>query len=105
MNLLFLLELMKMEVLQGLAQQLHFSLTTNQLIISIGILALGAIWGRFKAGALLSLGSFAHWEYAANKTVLFEIAAANIYGIFMTIFFGLFLGFLLLYAWVLPSSR
>jgi len=96
---------MKMEVLQGLAQQLQFSLTTSQLIISIGILALGTIWGHFKAGALLSLGSFAYWEYAANKSVLFQMVAANTYSIFMTIFFGLLLGFLLVYAWVVPSSR
>ncbi len=94
-----------MEVLQGLAQQLQFSLTTSQLIISIGILALGAIWGRFKAGALLSLGFFAYWEYAANKTVLFQMAVANTYSIFMTMFIGLLLGFLLVYAWVVPSSR
>ncbi len=94
-----------MEVLQGLAQQLQFSLTTSQVIISIGILALGSIWGRFKVGALLSLGCFAYWVYAANKAVLFQMAAANTYGIFMTMFFGLFLGFLLVYAWVVPSSR
>ncbi len=94
-----------MEVLQGLAQQLQFSLTTSQIIISIGILALGSIWGRFKAGALLSLGFFAYWVYAANKAVLLQMAAANTYSIFMTMFFGLFLGFLLVYAWVVPSSR
>ncbi len=94
-----------MEVLQGLAQQLQFSLTTSQLIISIGILALGAIWGRFKAGALLSLGFFAYWEFAANKTVLFQMAVANTYSIFMTMFLGLFLGFLMVYVWILPSSR
>ncbi len=94
-----------MEVLQGLAQQLQFSLTTSQLIISFGFLALGAIWGRFKAGALLSLGFFAYWEYAANKTVLFQMAVANTYSIFMTMFFGLLLGFLLVYAWIVPSSR
>ena len=94
-----------MEVSQGLAQQLQFSLTTSQIIISMGILALGAIWGRFKAGALLSLGFFTYWEYAANKAVLFQMASANTYGIFMTMFIGLFLGFLMVYAWVLPSSR
>jgi len=94
-----------MEVLQGSAHQLQFSLTTSQLIISFGFLALGAIWGRFKAGALLSLGFFAYWEYAANKTVLFQMAVANTYSIFMTMFFGLVLGFLLVYAWIVPSSR
>ena len=94
-----------MEVLQGLAQQLQFSMTTSQIIISIGILALGALWGRFKAGALLSLGFFAYWGYAANKAVLFQMAAANTYSIFMTMFLGLFLGFLMVYAWILPSSR
>jgi len=94
-----------MEALQGLAQQLQFSLTTSQIIISVGILALGAIWGRFKGGALLSLGTFSYWIYAANKAVLFQMALANISAIFMTLLFGLFLGFMLIYAWVAPSSR
>jgi len=94
-----------MEALQAMADQLHFSLSASQTIISFGILALGAIWGRMKVGAFLSLGTFAYWEYAANKTVLFQIAIANTYGIFMTMFVGLFLGFVLVYAWVLPSSK
>ncbi len=94
-----------MEALQELAGQLHFSLTLSQMIISFGILALGAIWGRMKAGMFLSLGTFAYWEYTANKAVLFQIALANTYGIFMTMFIGLSLGFLLVYAWVVPSSK
>jgi hypothetical protein len=94
-----------METLQALASQLHFSLTMSQVIVSFGILALGALWGRMKVGITLFLGTFAYWEYAANKAVLFQIAAANAYGIFMTMFVGLFMGFLLVYAWVLPSSR
>ena len=94
-----------MEALQALSSQLHFSLTMSQMIISFGILALGAIWGRIKVGMFLSLGTFAYWGYAANKAVLFQIAAANAYGIFVTMFVGLFMGFLLVYAWVLPSSK
>ncbi len=94
-----------MEALQALANQLHFSLTMSQMIISFGVLALGAIWGRIKMGTLLSLGTFAYWGYAANKAVLFQIVAANAYGIFVTMFVGLFMGFLLFYAWVAPSSR
>jgi hypothetical protein len=94
-----------MEALQALANQLHFSLTMSQMIISFGVLALGAIWGRIKMGTLLSLGTFAYWGYAANKAVLFQIVVANAYGIFVTMFVGLFMGFLLFYAWVAPSSR
>ena len=94
-----------MEALQALINQLHFSLSMSQMIISFGILALGAIWGRMKAGMFLSLGTFAYWEYAANKTVLFQIAAANAYGIVMTVCIGLFMGFGLVYAWVLPTSK
>jgi hypothetical protein len=94
-----------MEALQALANQLHFSLTMSQMIISFGVLALGAIWGRIKMGTLLSLGTFAYWGYAANKAVLFQIAAANAYGIFVTMFVGMLMGFLLFYAWVAPSSR
>ena len=93
-----------MEALQVLASQLHFSLTMSQMIISFGIRALGAIWGRMRMGMFLSLGTFAYWEYAANKTVLFQMAAANAYGIFVTMFVGVFLGFLLVYTWVSPSS-
>jgi hypothetical protein len=93
-----------MEALQALISQLHFSLSTSQMIITFGILALGAIWGRMKAGVFFSLSTFAYWEYAANKAVLFEMAVANAFGIFMTLFVGLFLGFLLVYTWVLPSS-
>ena len=93
-----------MEALQALTNQLHFSLSMSQMIISIGILALGAIWGRVKMGMLLSLGTFAYWEYTANKAVLFQMALSNAYGIFMIVFVGLFLGFLLFYAWVSPSS-
>jgi hypothetical protein len=93
-----------MEALQALTSQLHFSLSMSQMIITFGILALGAIWGRMKAGVFFSLSTFAYWEYAANKAVLFEMAVANAYGIFMTLFVGLFLGFLLVYTWVAPSS-
>lgn len=94
-----------MEALQALGSQLHFSLTVSQMIISSGILALGAIWGRMKIGAFLSLGTFAYWEYAANKAILFQMAITNTYGIFMTMFLGLLLGFVMVYAWVLPPSR
>ena len=94
-----------MEALQALINQLHFSLSMSQMIISFGILALGAIWGRMKVGMLLSLGTFAYWEYAANKTVLFQMAMANAYGIVMTVCISLFLGFVLVYAWVLPTSK
>ncbi len=93
-----------MESLQALASELQFSLSMSQMIISFGILALGAIWGRMKAGLFLSLGTFAYWGYAANKAVLFQMVMANGYGIFMTAFLGLFLGFLLFYNWVSPSS-
>ena len=94
-----------MEALQGLANQLHFSLTASQIIISIGILALGAIWGRLKISTLLSLGTVAYWGYAANKAVLFQMAASNVPMIVLTGFMGLFLGFMLIYAWAAPSSR
>ena len=94
-----------MEAMQALTNQLHFSLSVSQMIVSFGILALGAIWGRMKAGSFLSLGTFAYWEYAANKTILFKMAVVNTYGIFMTMFAGLLLGFLLVYAWVLPPSK
>jgi hypothetical protein len=93
-----------MEVLQALINQFNFSLTTSQMIISFGILALGAIWGRIKVGVVLSLSSFAYWGYVANKAVLSEIALANVYGIFMTVFLGLLLGFLIVYSWVSPHS-
>ena len=76
----------------------------SQMIISFGILALGTIWGRVKMGMLLSLGTFAYWGYTANKAVLFQMALSNAYGIFVTVFVGLFLGFLLFYAWVSPTS-
>ena len=94
-----------MEAIQAMASQLHFSLSMSQMIISFGILALGAIWGRVKMGALISMGTLAYWEYAANKTILFEMAIVNTYGIFMTMFIGLFLGFVLVYALVLPPSK
>ena len=94
-----------MEALQTLANQLHFSLTISQMIISCGTLALGALWGRIKVGMFLSLCTFAYWGYTANKAVLFQIAAANADGIFVTVFVGLFMGFLLFYTWVSPSSR
>ncbi|MDH5763533.1 MAG: hypothetical protein OEZ51_11150 [Nitrospinota bacterium] len=93
-----------MEAILSQMQQLQFSLTTSQMIISFGILALGAIWGRTRTGVLLSLGTCAYWEYTANKTVLFQIAVANVYSIFWTLFIGFFLGFLLVYAFCLPSS-
>ncbi len=94
-----------MEALQALTSQLHFSLSMSQMIISFGILALGAIWGRMKAGVFFSMSTFAYWGYAANKAVLFQIAVANAYGIFMTLLIGLFLGFVMVYTWVAPSSR
>ena len=94
-----------MEALQALINQLHFSLSMSQMIVSFGILALGAIWGRMKVGAFFSLSTLFYWEYAANKTVLFQIAAANAYGIVMTACIGLFMGFVLVYAWVLPTSK
>lgn len=94
-----------METLQALGNQLHFSLSMSQMIVSFGILALGIIWGRIKVGVFLSLSTLAYWEYAANQEVLFQMAVANAYGIFMTLFLGVFMGFLMLYAWVLPSSR
>ena len=84
----------------GTGKSTSFFSDVSQMIISFGILALGAIWGRMKVGALLSLGTFAYWEYAANKAVLFQMAMANSYGIFMTMFLGLLLGFLLVYALV-----
>lgn len=94
-----------MEVIQGLADQLQFSLTASQIIISIGILALGAIWGRLKAGLFVSLVTIGYWGYSANESVLAQMAFANTFSIFMTLFLGLFMGFLLIYAWVLPSSK
>jgi len=93
-----------MEALQALASELQFSLSVSQMIISFGILAFGAIWGRMKAGVLISLGTFTYWVYAANKAVFFEMALNNAYGIFMTGFLGLLLGFLLFYNWASPSS-
>jgi hypothetical protein len=94
-----------MEALQALTSQLHFSLTVSQIIISFGILALGAIWGRLNIGVFFSLSTFIYWEYAANKAVLFEMAVSNTYGIFLTMFIGLSLGFILVYTWVAPSSN
>ena len=90
-----------MEAIQALTNQLHFSLSVSQMIISFGILAVGAIWGRMKAGVFLSFITFGYWEYAANKAVLFEMTVANAYGIFMTLFVGLFLGF----CWFIPGFR
>jgi hypothetical protein len=94
-----------MEALQALASQLHFSLSMSQMIISFGILALGAIWGRMKIGMLLSLGTFAYWEYAANKTILFQMVLANFYGIFVIMFTGMVVGFFLIYSFFQPSSE
>ena len=94
-----------MEALQGLLNQLQFSMTTSQMIVSAGVLALAVIWGRLKIGVLLTLGTFAYWEYAANKSVLFQLALANTYTLFTTMFFGLFAGFLLVYALCIPSSN
>jgi hypothetical protein len=93
-----------METLQTLISQLHFSLSMSQMIISFGILALAAIWGRIKIGAVLSLSTFGYWLYAANKAVFFEMALANAYGLITTVFVAMFLGFLLFYSWVSPSS-
>jgi hypothetical protein len=94
-----------MEALQALIGQLHFSLSISQMIISFGILALGAIWGRMRLGAFFSLSTFAYWVYAANKAVLFQMAVANAYSIFLTILISFFLGFMLVYTWVSPSSN
>ena len=93
-----------METLQTLISQLHFSLSVSQMIISLGIVALAAIWGRIRIGAFLSLGTFAYWEYTANKAVLFQLALANAYGLITTVFVAMVLGFLLFYSWVAPSS-
>ena len=93
-----------METLQTLISQLHFSLSMSQMIISLGIVALAAIWGRIRIGAYISLGIFTYWVYAANKAVLFQMAMSNAYGIITTVFAGMFLGFLLFYSWVSPSS-
>lgn len=94
-----------METLQAMASQLHFSLTLSQLIISFGVLALGAIWGRIKVGIMLFLGTFAYWEYAANKAVLFQMAMTNTYGIFMSMLVGLVMGFVVVCSLALPSSE
>ena len=93
-----------MEALQALTSQLHFSVSLSQMIISFGILALGAIWGRMKMGALLSIGTFSYWVFTANKAVLFQIAVSNIYGIVTTVVVGMIMGFFLFYTWVSPSS-
>ena len=93
-----------MEALQALASELQFSLSMSQMIISFGILAFGAIWGRMKAGVLISLGTFTYWVYAANKAVFFEMALANAYGLITTVFVAMFLGFMLFYSWASPSS-
>jgi hypothetical protein len=93
-----------METLQTLISQLHFSLSVSQMIISLGIVALAAIWGRIRIGAYISLGICAYWVYAANKAVFFEMALANAYGLITTVFVAMFLGFLLFYSWVSPSS-
>lgn len=94
-----------MEVIHGLADQLQFSLTASQIIISIGILALGTIWGRMKTGMFLSLATIAYWSYSANEAILWQMAGANAYGIFMSLFVAMFIGFLMVYVWVVPSSR
>ena len=94
-----------MEALQALANQLHFSLTVSQMIISFGILALGAIWGRMKVGLLLFMGTFVYWEFTANKTVLFQMALANSYGIFLTVLMGLLTGFLLVCSLARSSTK
>ncbi len=94
-----------MEALQGSTNQLYFSLTVSQIIISFGILALGVIWGRLKAGTLLSLGTVAYWGYAANESVLLQMAATNFHMVILTGCLGLFLGFMLLYAWATQSPK
>jgi hypothetical protein len=93
-----------METLQTLINQLHFSLNMSQMIITLGIVGLAVIWGRLRIGAFISLGTFAYWIYAANKAVFFQMAMANAYGIITTVFVGMFLGFLLFYSWVSPTS-
>ena len=93
-----------MEALQALISQLHFSLSMSQMILSFGILALGAIWGRMRLGSFISFSTFAYWGFAANKAVLFQMAVTNAYSIFLTVLLGLFLGFMLVYTWASPSS-
>ena len=93
-----------MEAIQALASELQFSLSMSQMIISLGIVALAAIWGRIKIGAILSLGTFTYWVYAANKAVFFEMALANAYGLITTVVVAIFLGFMLFYSWASPSS-
>jgi hypothetical protein len=94
-----------MEAIQTLINQLHFSLSVSQMIVSFGILALGAIWGRMKAGILLSLGTFGYWEYTANKTVLFQMVLANSYGIFLTILMGLLTGVVLVCSFARSTTK
>jgi predicted Kef-type K+ transport protein len=94
-----------MEALQALANQLHFSLSVSQMIISFGILALGAMLSRMKVGLLLFMGTLVYWEYAANKTVLFQMALANSYGIFLTVLIGLLTGFLLVCSLARSSTK
>ena len=94
-----------MEAIQALTNQLHFSLSVSQMIISFGILALGAIWGRMKAGAFFSFITFGYWEYAANKTVLFQMVLANSYGIFLTVLMSLLMGFVLVCSLARSSTK
>ncbi|NIQ00238.1 MAG: hypothetical protein GWO19_06815 [Nitrospinaceae bacterium] len=71
----------------------------------MGILAAAYLTGRLKIGIFASLASIGYWIYNANETVLIQMAAANAYALFTTMFVGLFMGFFLIYAWVSPSSR
>lgn len=93
-----------MEALQDYSQ-LHFSLALSQIIISAGILALGAIWGRFKMAAIISLSMVGYWSYTANQAALGQLVAANMPMVILTGSLALIMGFLLLYVWHSPSSR
>lgn len=91
--------------MEPLLNQLQFSLTASQILISFGLLALGFIWGRRKAGVLLSLATLGYWSYTANASALQQLAASNIMVVIMTGVIGLFMGFMALYSWNAPSSR
>ena len=94
-----------MEALQEFLSQLQFSLTWSQIIFSVGVMALGAIWGRFKWGALLAVGTLCYWSYTTNKPALMALASANIPMVVLTGALVTIMGFFLLYAWNAPSSR
>ena len=91
--------------MEPLLNQLQFSLTASQIIISFGLLALGFVLGRRKAGIMLSMASVGYWSYTANASTLQQLAASNIMVVIMTGVIGLFMGFMALYTWNAPSSR